>query len=112
MSTTGQNRTPQTVAEFAKVQSTAPLADGYRSILRDNEDLVASRTRRSNQPTPEGITALYVRLSNDDKLDGESNSISNQKKILQGFCKERGYTNVQYYDEDDGYSGTNFVEVR
>ncbi len=108
MSTTDQRRTPQTVTEFAKVQSTAPLAGDYLSILRDNEDLVASRTRKSDQPTPEGITALYVRLSNDDKLDGESNSISNQKKILQRYCKERGYTNVRYYDEDDGYSGTNF----
>lgn len=108
MSTTGQYSTPQSIAEFAKVQSIAPLTGNYRSILQNNEDLVASRTGKSEQPTPEGITALYVRLSNDDKLDGESNSISNQKKILQRYCKERGYTNVQYYDEDDGYSGTNF----
>lgn len=108
MRTTGQHRTPQTVAEFTKVQNTAPLTGDFLSILRDNEDLVASRTRKSEQSEPEGITALYVRLSNDDKLDGESNSISNQKKILQGYCKERGYTNVRYYDEDDGYSGTNF----
>ena len=107
MRTTEPLGSPQ-VGGFTKVQNTAPLREGYLSILRDNEDLVASRTRKSEQPTPDGITALYVRLSNDDKLDGESNSISNQKKILTRYCKEHGYTNLRYYDEDDGYSGTNF----
>lgn len=52
-------------------------------------------------------TALYVRLSRDDELQGESNSIKNQKEMLMQYAKSKGYTNVQYY-ADDGYSGTNF----
>ena len=39
----------------------------------------------------EGITAPYERLSQEDKLDGESNSIANQKKILERYCKDHGY---------------------
>lgn len=56
---------------------------------------------------PEGITALYVRLSQDDKLDGESNSISNQKKILDRYCRQHHYRITDHY-VDDGYSGTTF----
>ena len=56
----------------------------------------------------EGITALYERLSQEDKLEGESNSIANQKKILERYCREHGITAYRHYDEDDGYSGTNF----
>ena len=47
-------------------------------------------------------------MSQEDKLDGESNSIANQKKILERYCKDHGYTAIRHYDEDDGYSGTNF----
>lgn len=50
---------------------------------------------------------MYVRLSRDDELQGESNSIKNQKEMLLQYAKSKGYTNVQYYS-DDGYSGTNF----
>lgn len=57
------------------------------------------------------ITALYCRLSQDDKQEGDSNSIVNQKKILKKYALDHGYTNYLYYI-DDGYSGTNFVEVR
>ena len=64
------------------------------------------------QATQNLITALYPRLSHEDELQGESNSISNQKKILERYCKDHGYTAIRHYDEDDGYSGTNFVEVR
>ena len=55
----------------------------------------------------EEVTALYCRLSQDDKLDGDSNSIINQKKILQKYALEHGYTNFQFYI-DDGISGTTF----
>ena len=58
------------------------------------------------------ITALYCRLSQEDMQAGESESIQNQKKILERYCKDHGYTAIRHYDEDDGYSGTNFVEVR
>ena len=53
------------------------------------------------------ITALYERLSRDDELQGESNSISNQKKYLEDFAKSNGFGNIRHYT-DDGYSGTNF----
>ena len=66
--------------------------------------------RQTTQTTP--VTALYARLSKDDELQGESNSISNQKRILEKYCRDHGYTAIRHYDEDDGYSGTNFVEVR
>ena len=53
------------------------------------------------------ITALYCRLSQDDMLAGESNSITNQKDILSKYARENGFTNTAFY-ADDGYSGTNF----
>ncbi len=53
------------------------------------------------------ITALYCRLSRDDELEGESNSITNQKSILSKYAKENGLINTRFY-VDDGYSGTNF----
>lgn len=53
------------------------------------------------------ITALYCRLSNDDDLNGESNSIMNQKTILQKYADDNGFRNTQFY-VDDGFSGTNF----
>ena len=56
----------------------------------------------------EKITALYCRLSQEDANEGDSNSITNQKKILERYCKDHGITAYRHYDEDDGYSGTNF----
>lgn len=53
------------------------------------------------------ITALYCRLSRDDELVGDSNSIKNQKEILGKYAKDKGFQNPQFY-VDDGYSGTNF----
>lgn len=54
-----------------------------------------------------GITALYCRLSRDDGTDNDSNSIINQKKLLQKYAKEHGFENTRNY-VDDGYTGTNF----
>ena len=53
------------------------------------------------------ITAIYCRLSRDDELTGESNSIVNQKAILKKYAKEQGFRNIQFF-VDDGYSGANF----
>ena len=53
------------------------------------------------------ITALYERLSRDDDLSGESNSITNQKKYLEDYAQKSGYTNIRHFT-DDGYSGVNF----
>ena len=55
----------------------------------------------------EEITALYCRLSQDDKQEGDSNSIINQKKILKKYALDRGYTNIQFYSYD-GVLGTTF----
>ena len=55
----------------------------------------------------EKITALYCRLSNEDSLDGESNSIQNQRRILSAYAKERRFPNPVFF-VDDGYSGTDF----
>ena len=52
-------------------------------------------------------TALYCRLSQDDGLDGDSNSIQNQKKILEQYAIDHHFPNPCFY-VDDGYSGANF----
>lgn len=54
-----------------------------------------------------GITALYCRLSRDDGTNNDSNSIVNQKRLLQKYAKEQGLGNTRCY-VDDGYTGTNF----
>ena len=63
-----------------------------RNIMKSNQNL---------------ITALYCRLSQEDMLQGESNSIRNQRIILQRYCEENGFRNLEYYI-DDGYSGADF----
>lgn len=52
-------------------------------------------------------TALYERLSKDDDLQGESNSISNQKEYLADYARKNGFINIKHYT-DDGYTGRNF----
>jgi len=56
----------------------------------------------ANTYKPEHITALYARLSQEDALDGDSNSIVNQKAVLSKYAS----------DIDDGVSGVTFAEVR
>ena len=53
------------------------------------------------------ITALYARLSRDDEIEGDSNSIVHQKEILSEYARKHGFENTRFY-ADDGYSGTNF----
>ena len=65
-----------------------------------------TKTKQNNQ-NQVGITALYCRLSRDDGMEGDSNSVANQKKLLAKYCKENGFDNIKYY-VDDGYTGTNF----
>ena len=60
-----------------------------------------------NDVDQQKITILYCRLSNEDALDGESNSIANQRSILTRYAAERGFTNIRVL-VDDGYTGTNF----
>ena len=58
----------------------------------------------ANRQTEEKITALYERLSRDDDLTGDSNSILNQKRYLESYAAQRGYTNIVHYT-DDGWAG-------
>ncbi len=62
---------------------------------------------KQNQGQEEKITALYGRLSDDDGVDMESNSISNQRTILQDYAKKNGYLHPVFF-YDDGVSGTTF----
>lgn len=55
----------------------------------------------------EKITALYERLSHDDELIGDSNSVVNQKAMLESYAAQHGFTNCVHYT-DDGWSGANF----
>lgn len=57
--------------------------------------------------TPSKITALYCRLSRDDELQGDSNSIKNQKTILKKYADDNGFINTEFF-VDDGVSGTTF----
>lgn len=61
--------------------------------------------KQSSKKTALGTAALYCRLSRDDNMDNESNSISNQKKILQKAAKDKGYTDIIFF-VDDGITGT------
>ena len=45
------------------------------------------------------ITALYERLSKDDEVQGESNSIVNQKRMLTQYAEQHGYENIEHYTE-------------
>lgn len=68
---------------------------------------ITKMNRPSSSIAGDKITALYCRLSRDDDLQGESNSIVNQKAILKKFADDQGFSNTMYF-VDDGYSGTNF----
>ena len=77
-----------------------------------NRQSTFSTIRKSTLAFEEAkITALYCRLSRDDELAGDSNSIVNQKAILKKYAEDNGFRNIEFY-VDDGVSGTTFVEVR
>jgi len=62
---------------------------------------------KNRHPKLQKITALYERLSRDDDLQGESNSIINQKKILEDYALKNQFDNIRHFT-DDGVSGTTF----
>lgn len=64
-------------------------------------------TKEDTMLDQQKITVLYCRLSNEDTLDGESNSIQNQRDLLTRYAHDHGYTNLKVL-VDDGYTGTNF----
>lgn len=61
----------------------------------------------SKKTKKNAVTALYSRLSRDDEIIGDSNSIVNQKKMLEKYAEDNGYTNIQHFS-DDGISGGTF----
>lgn len=63
--------------------------------------------KQSSAVKEDKITALHCRLSRDDELQGDSNSIKNQKAILQKYADDNGFRNTSLF-VDDGYSGTTF----
>ena len=95
---------------FQQIAAPKVLSAEVREAISNN--VLQFYVHEQQDTQNEGITALYERLSQEDKLEGESNSIANQKKILERYCREHGYTAIRHYDEDDGYSGTNFAGVR
>ena len=54
---------------------------------------------RTKKAENEKITALYERLSRDDEMVGDSNSIVNQKKMLEDYAKQNGYTNIEHFTD-------------
>lgn len=83
----------------------SPLSHTTKELVMGSSTENNSRETKINNC---GITALYERLSRDDALDGDSNSIINQRIILEQYARDHGYRNIVHYDEDDGYTGTNF----
>ena len=61
--------------------------------------------KQSSKKHELGTAALYCRLSRDDNMDSESNSIQNQRKILQKAAKDKGHTDTVFF-VDDGITGT------
>ena len=70
--------------QFQSVQTPNALSSELRSVLRDNVLLFYVQGSEMDAQE-EGITALYERLSQEDKLDGESNSIANQEILCRGW---------------------------
>ena len=56
---------------------------------------------------PEKDTAIYTRLSRNDELQGDSNSIIHQKELISKYAADHGFRNIRFF-VDDGFSGTNF----
>ena len=76
-------------------------------IMRYNDNIACCICRKERLNMTDKITALYCRLSQDDMLQGESNSITNQKAILKKYAEDNGFRNPVFY-VDDGVSGTTF----
>lgn len=74
---------------------------------RKEKSKLKQSKKSNNNLYDEKITALYLRLLRDDDLEGESNSISNQRTLLTSFAKKNGFRNRKIF-VDDGVSGVTF----
>ena len=90
--------TKETSLQMYDIMNTSNPVLADCSPIKEEQDM----NRQSDK-----ITAIYCRLSRDDELTGESNSIVNQKAILKKYAQEQGFRNIQFF-VDDGYSGANF----
>ena len=105
-------RNPQhfAVRQYAKYKLASGVVCFKRLIHHDMSKSLKTykATKQKGDPmSKQKITALYERLSRDDELQGESNSISNQKKLLEEYAAQQGFTNCVHFT-DDGISGTCF----
>ena len=99
----------QPVTSFQRVSNDAPLSEETKTAIQNT--VLQFYIHSQPQEDAEGITACYERLSQEDKLDGESNSIANQKKILLKYATDSGFPNPTFFI-DDGVSGVTFAGVR
>ena len=84
-----------------------PAAVWYNKDAVNESDCLKGEIPMNRQSNSK-ITALYERLSHDDEQrQGDSNSIQNQKKMLEDYAIKQGFTNICHYT-DDGWSGTRF----
>lgn len=88
--------------QFQSVQTPNALSSELRSVIRDNV-LQFYVQGNGMDVQEEGITALYERLSQEDKLDGESNSIANQDAICQGAFLQK--LQIVQQNLHEGYRG-------
>ena len=98
------------VRQYLKFKMAAGVVCFKRLIHHDMSKSLKTykATKQKGDPmSKQKITALYERLSRDDELQGESNSISNQKKLLEEYAAQQGFTNCVHFT-DDGISGTCF----
>ena len=78
---------------FQQIAVPKVLSEEVREAISNNVLQFYVRDQQQ-EAQDEGITALYERLSQEDKLEGESNSIANQKKILERYCREHGIIDI------------------
>ena len=79
----------------------------YGTIETSDDRIQLNMASTGTMPADVWRAGIYCRLSKDDDLQGESASITNQRLMLEKYCKENGFTIVNEY-VDDGYSGTSF----
>ena len=84
------------------------VTQNYGNIILSTPILSADPNVKEDVMTDQQkITILYCRLSNEDKLEGESNSIQNQRELLTRYARDHGYTNLKVL-VDDGIPARTF----
>ena len=84
----------------------------YGMIPMSTTVLTADSRKEENDLNQQQITALYCRLSNEDDLDGESNSIQNQRALLQKYADYHGFTHTIFFVDMKTPSLIQFNDLR